>query len=206
MDVNALIKTAETMAPADPLRAGPLPDDLATYEDSENPEVSGGWQIETIASADWALCRLAECEAEGEEIERQAEAAIKRIRERAEVLKAKVARGAGFFRYKLAVYAETHRGELLRGKKKSREFLHGAIGWRRTGGRLRVADKDALLAWLAEQPITSGLYRMKLEPEMAAIQSAFKERGEIPPGCEIEPETDEIKITANAPETALAKE
>lgn len=204
MDVNAFIDTAETNEPAGPLREMPL--DLAEYEDSENPEVrGGGWQITTIQSADWALLRLAECEAEATEIDRQAEAAIRRVRERADALKAKAARGASYFTFKLMEYAERSRGEIVKGKKKSRDYLHGRIGFRKKGGKLRVTDKDALRDWLVTQPVESGLYRMSIEPEMRALQEACKADGIVPPGMEWEPEYEDITIEAQAPETALAK-
>lgn len=205
-NVLDLIQTAMTNEPAPPLRAGPMSEEIAAYEDEHDPAVRGAWQIDSLGSADWALARLAECEAEAAEIDRQAAATIERVRKRAEELKAKAARGAAFFSYKLLAFAETHRATLLgTSKRKSREFIHGRLQFRKKGGRLVVKDKDALCEWLALQPVEAGLYRMKLEPEMRAIQDAFKARGEIPPGCDYEPEFEDIEIKASAPETALAK-
>jgi phage host-nuclease inhibitor protein Gam len=198
MDVNALVETAEAMSA--------VPGGIEGYEDEQEPSVRGPWRIDSLSDADWALSRLAECEAEADEIERQAEATIQRVRARAAELKAKAERGAGFFRFKLLEYAEAHRADILHGKKKSRDFLHGRIGWRKAGGGLAVTDKEALGAWLRAQPIESGLYRVKVEPEMAAIQAVFRETGEVFPGCEPKPETETIHIEAGAPETALAKE
>jgi phage host-nuclease inhibitor protein Gam len=201
-NVLDLIRTAETMAPA----AENLPAEIASYEDAENPEVRGAWQIETLQSADWALARMAECEAEAAEIDRQAKAAIERVKARAEELKAKSARGAGFFRFKLLAYAERHRTAILgTGKKKSRDFMHGRISWRAKPERIVVEDPGALEAWLLAQPPEEGLYRVKLEPEMRALQERFKETGEIPPGCDYEHEHEDIKIEASAPETALER-
>jgi phage host-nuclease inhibitor protein Gam len=205
-NVLDLIRTAETNEPAPPLRAGEMPEALAAYEDEQDPAVRGPWAIDSLGSADWSLSRLAECEAEAAEIDRQAEAAIAKIRKRADELKAKAARGAAFFSYKLLAFAETHRATLLgSSKKKSRDFIHGRIAFRKKGGRLVVKDKDALLAWLATQPVEAGLYRMKLEPEMRAIQEQFKTAGEIPPGCDFEPEFEDVVIEANAPEAALVR-
>jgi phage host-nuclease inhibitor protein Gam len=200
MDINTLIRTAEENPPAPPLRAGTLPGELGDFAEDG---IDAGWKIETLQSADWALQRLAECEAEAEEVERQAAAAIDRIRRRAEALKLKASRGAGFFRFKLSEYAETHRKDLVPGKKKSRDFVHGRIGWRKKGGGLEVVDKAALCDWLATQPVEKGLYRMTLAPEMRALQTQFKETGEVFPGCEVRPEYDEIHIEADAPERAL---
>ena len=192
-----LIKTAETLGPA------PDAPEVLAYD---GDEVERGWQIETTQSADWALQRLAECEAEAAEIDRQAEAAIERIRRRAAELKLRAERGAGFFRFKISTYAETHRTALLGGgKKKSRDFVHGRIGWRQHKGKLVVQDAAALEAWLLAQPVEAGLYRMKVEPEKRAINERFEQTNELPPGCIYEPGREEIQIVAEAPEAALAK-
>lgn len=198
-NVLDLINTAEKYG------APELPEAISAYEDASDPDVRGGWQIETAASVDWALQRLAECAAEAEAVDAQADAAIERINARRAELKERAARGAGFFRFKLTEYATTHRSALLTGKKKSRDFVHGRLGFRQKGGRLEVRDRDALLAWLASQPVEEGLYRMKLEPEMKSIQARFKNTGEIPPGCEFVPEYEDVVIEAEAPEAALAK-
>lgn len=187
------------------IAAGEVPDAFAGYEDEQDPSVGGAWIIRDLGSADWALSRVADCQAEAAEIGRQADAAIERIRKRAEQLKEKAARGEAFFRARLLMFAETHRDELLTGKKKSREFVHGRIGWRKKAERLVVSDRDALLAWLAAQPVESGLYRVKLEPEMRALQEAFKSQGILPPGCDHEPETETIDIRTEAPGSALVK-
>jgi phage host-nuclease inhibitor protein Gam len=205
-DVNDIIRAAE-LAPAPPLRIGELPADLEAYEDVENPEVrGGGWKIETIQSADWALARLSELQAEADSIDEQAKAGVARIRARAEALKAKVARGIGYFEFKLLEYAETHRKAMLGGgKKKSRSFIHGTVGWRtkNKGGRLVVEDAKALEAWLVAQPVERGLFRQKIEPELRALQALFADTGEIPPGCNVEEEIDEPYVKVEAPETAL---
>ena len=192
-----LIKTAETLGPA------PDAPEVLAYD---GDEVERGWQIETVTSADWALQRLAECEAEAAEVDRQAEAAIERIRKRAAELKLRASRGAGFFRFKLTEYAETHRSALLgTGKKKSRDFVHGRIGWRQHKGKIVVQDAAALETWLLEQPVEAGLYRTKVEPEKRALTEWFEKTDTLPPGCVYEPGREELTITAVAPEAALAK-
>jgi phage host-nuclease inhibitor protein Gam len=207
MNVLDLIHTAETNEAAPPLRVGMLPEHLADYQDEEMPEAAGhGFKIETTQGADWALYRVAMLKAELRDIEAQARAAKERIDKRAESLKSKVARGVCYFEFKLLEYAEMHKKALLGGgKKKSRSFVHGVIGWRSSQERLEVTDKDALAAWLETQPVERGLYRTKVEPEMAAIQALYQTTGEIPPGCDIKPETDMPYVKAEAPETALVK-
>jgi phage host-nuclease inhibitor protein Gam len=202
-NVLDLIHTAETMEPAP--KPDAVPPELADYSDDQDLSVGAGWSIESLGSADWALSRLGECEAESREILAQAAEAKRRIDKRADALRLKAERGIAFFKFKLLGYAETHRGALLRGSKKSHDFVHGRIGWRSKPERLVVKDEAELLAWLSAQPIELGLYRVKLEPEMKALQTLFKTQGEIPPGCDVEPSQESITITAEAPESALAK-
>ena len=68
-----------------------------------------------------------------------------------------------------------------------------------------VTDKDALAAWLAAQPVESGLYRVKVEQEMRELQRLCSETGEVPPGTDYVPERDEFYVKANSPETAIVK-
>jgi phage host-nuclease inhibitor protein Gam len=199
MDVNVLVATAESLGPT------PLPEEIAGYEDSQDPAVKGSWEITTATSADWALARAAECQAEADAIDAQYAAAVARLAKRRDELKARAERGSRYFEFKLAVWAEKNRGSLLKGKSKSAHLLHGTIGWRKKGGRLVVTDKDALVAWLATQPIEAGLYRMKLEPEMSEIQSLCRNLGEVPPGTTFDVERDEFYVKPEAPEAALMK-
>ena len=164
------------------------------YQDDQDPEVRGSWSITDLGSADWALSRLGECEAESAEIEAQRVAAVAAIEARAEKLKNRSARGAAFFRMRLAIWAEKNPDMIRQGKKKSRAFLHGSIGTRKKGGLLKVIDKIALEAWLREQPPERGLFRLEVKPEMKEIQKLFATQGEIPPGCNVDPEREELEI------------
>jgi len=176
---------------------------LEPYADDQDPEVRESWRIETVQSADWALLRLAECEQDEAAIRAQADTAIARIKTRADRLVAKAQRGAAFFGFKLLEYAQSHRDQILKGKAKSHDYLHGRIGWRKKGDRLKVVDAHALAEWCRTQP--GEFYRIKIEPEMKAIQERAKKDGLIPPGCEWEAERDEPYIEAVAPETAITK-
>jgi|PlaIllAssembly_1097288.scaffolds.fasta_scaffold536030_2 phage host-nuclease inhibitor protein Gam len=84
----------------------------------------------------------------------------------------------------LGKWATENRDALLQGStKKSLSFVHGSIGWRRREGRLVVVDEAALKAWLTQQDDVT-LFRVKVEPEMAALQQNYKAKGVIPPGME----------------------
>lgn len=172
--------------------------------DDSNPEVRGlAFRVENLQTADWCLRRIAECEAEAAAIDEQYAAAVAALTERRDALKAKAARGAGFFRFKLTEYAERERGSLLKGKKKSHDFLHGRIAFRSKAERLEVVDRAALAEWLSMQPVEEGLYRVRVEPEMRALQERFRATGEVFPGCEVKPAEETISIEAVAPERAL---
>jgi phage host-nuclease inhibitor protein Gam len=199
--VNDIIAVAESMPPSKPLGTTP---EIEAYEDEQDASVRGlAWRVTDLSSADWALRRLAECEAEAAEIDRQAEAAIAQIEARRAALKARAENGAGYFRFQLIRFAGEKRGELLKGSKKSRDLIHGRIQFRASPERLKVTDPVALEGWLLTQPPEAGLYRMKIAPEMRALNERFKAEGEIPPGCDVEPSRESITIEAQAPEAGL---
>lgn len=176
------------------------------YQDETDPTVRDGWQIDSLGSLEWAMSRIADLEAERDEVQAATIDAVHRIEARGAALAEKAERGVTFFRGQVLRYIEAHRHELLKGgKKKSRGLLYGAIGWRSSGGRLRVQDKDALTVWVSAQPLESGLYRLKVEPDMKAIQEYAKRTGEVPPGTEFEPEHETAFVTAIQPGTTLAK-
>lgn len=156
----------------------------------------GNWRPVTIRDVEWALECVAESEAEIASIDAQLADVVKRAEARATKLKAMAERRASYFRGRVAEFAEANRGDLLVGTKKSRDFIAGRISWRKSGGRLRVTDKKELEAWLLTQPVEAGLFRMKIEPEMRAIQEAAKRDGLVPPGTEFEPEHDTIHVEA----------
>ena len=90
---------------------------------------------------------------------------------------------------------------LTKGKSKTIDLPTGQITWRKAGGKLTIIDKDALAAWAVEQGPEAGLFRVKTEPEMRAIQALFAKTGELPPGTDFEPETETISagITVTKP-------
>lgn len=163
------------------------------YQDEQSPDVREGWHILDLATADWTLSRLADLQQEIAENRKLEEEAILRIRGRATKLQERAERGIAFFESRLREYAESHREELLKGgKKKSRNLMHGSIGWRKAGGGLSVVDPAALLAWAREQPVELELLRIKEEPALAAIKVLHSTTGEVPPGTDLKPEFEEF--------------
>lgn len=164
-----------------------------------------GWAIENVSSLEWALSRLAALETEEGSIEAAAAEMHRRVDERKARLLDAIARGVSFFRGKIAEYAEPHRGELLGGgKKKSRTFLSGTVGWKKKGGLIRVQDKKALADWLVAQPDLS-LFRTEVAPEMRRLQEYCAANKCVPPGCSYEDERDELFVDAVDPAAPLAR-
>jgi phage host-nuclease inhibitor protein Gam len=177
------------------------------YQDDSDPNVRDGWSINSLSSADWALSRVSDLEAELAENNAVAEEAIARIQSRADKLNERVQKGITFFRSALAAYAYAHRDELLKGgKKKSRALLHGSLGWKKAGGDLKVQDREALLAWARTQPVEKAFLRIKEEPAVDEVKRHFKASGEIPPGCDVEPEREDFVVKTIKPGAAQGEE
>jgi phage host-nuclease inhibitor protein Gam len=198
-NVHDLVAAAERTQP------DLAPEELAYGGD----DVERGWAIENVQSLDWALARVAALRAEVTTVDELERAAIARVKQRAEALRARAGRGIRFFEFQIEGYAQRNRPALLGGgKRKSRALINGTVGWRakNTGGRLKVEDPKALEPWLLASPVEAGFYRTKTEAEMKTLQAHFKATGEIPPGCRVEEETETFYVETDAPEAALAKE
>lgn len=176
------------------------------YQDDFDPAVRDGWQIEGLSSLEWALERMGELAAEIAENNALKLQWIARIEARVAALNRTAQRGVAFFERAVEFYARTHREDLLRGgKKKSRTLPSGVVGWRSKAQRLEVVDQDAYLAWAREQPIESGLVRIKLEPAMKPLQALFATTGEIPPGCEVREAEESLYVEPIVPPLALTR-
>lgn len=173
------------------------------YEDELDTgvPVTDAWHIQDIPTADWALGRVCDLEREIAENEAVADLAISRIHLRTQALNARAQRGVEFFKGRIAAFAESHREALLGGgKKKTRSLLHGSISWRKSGGGLQVQDKEALLDWARLQPAELGFVRIKEEAAVDEVKKAFKATGEVPPGCDVAPEGEEVIVKAELSE------
>lgn len=167
---------------------------LSAVPDEEPAE---GWSIQDLGTADWALARIADLEREMTENTTITNLQISKLQQRCQVLNAPLIRRVEFFRSVLATFAQTHRAALLGGgRKKSRALPHGVLGWKKTGGRLTVTDRDALLEWARNQPVELELVRVKEEPSLDEIKRHCSTTGEVPPGTEVSPESEELTIKA----------
>lgn len=171
--------------------------DVTAYVDEEEPRAQDGWHIEDVGALDWALSRVAALQREIRENEAITEAAIARLKVRTATLNARAERGVAFFSGRIQEYAELHRAELLGGgKRKSRALPHGSVAWKKRGGQPVVTDDAKLLEWSIAQPPELGLCRLSWKPAWDIIKENVKKTGEIPPGVDIEPESETFKIEA----------
>jgi phage host-nuclease inhibitor protein Gam len=149
----------------------------------------------TLSKASWVMEVLGDAERKKARARAMYEAAKKRLDDWLAGQERKLDGEVGLLRAELERWAELEKRALLgKGKTKSVDLPTGTLSWRRVGGRLKVLDKDALAAWCVEHGPDSGLYRLKVEPEVAKVQAHFKETGEIPPGTEWEQETDKLYV------------
>lgn len=153
------------------------------------------WQITTLGGADWTISRLIDLRREAERADELEREAIERVKTRADRLRERAERGRRFFEGKLRSWAEAHRDELLGGgKKKSISLLAGSVGWRKSGGGLRMVDEAKALEWARSQPVEADALRIKESVNVAAVKKAFKATGEVPSGFDVEPEVESFSV------------
>ena len=148
---------------------------------TEAPEdAPAGWAVRSVGEADWALERIARARLELAELDAQYEAAVRRLAERRDALRREPARTVAFFEGHLRLWAEGQKDTICSGRKKSRAFLSGRIGWRARPLRLVVQDASALEAWATQQGLT------RAEVDMSQVREHSRRTGEVPPGCDTE--------------------
>ena len=180
--------------------------DRPVYIDGEDTSVvEGSWAIQNNQSCEWALKRAANLRLEKQEIEDAVAAAKARLDARAAVLTERLDRGINFFEGHIAEYATLNKEPLLGGgKKKSRTFLYGTVGWRKSPEGLTVTNPELLETWLLAHG-DKALYRTKVSPDMNALKRRLAETGAIPPGTEVKPETEKLYIDPVDPAGPIRK-
>lgn len=175
---------------------------VLAYQDEEDANVGLGWTPRNLTDLDWAIERHGALQRQIDENNAVLAERIAQLKLRNENNNAQAMRGIAFFAAKIREYANAHRDELLGGgRKKTRDLPSGSVGFRKCGGGLKVVDKDAVLKWCQAQPIETGVLRVKEEPAVDAIKRHYGNTGEVPPGCDVEPEREEVVI-----KTAASKE
>lgn len=163
-------------------------------DQAEDTPEGSDWKCDNLEKADWALKRLGEIYEEVAVNEAIAEKHIWSVTERLKRVNAPLTKSVEFFRSVLVEFAESHRDEIVRGKKKTRELIHGKLSFRTKPGRLKVVDDAALLAWARARPVEEGLVRIKEEVCLREVQEHAEKEQFLPPGMEWEPESQSIEV------------
>lgn len=183
-------QTAPVSAPDAPVSGGFTDDDLAPAGHV------GPWTPTTVRDVEWCLERAGEAEADLAEVQAQLDAAVKALHARAMAITEKANRRALWFRGLVEAWAVANRGEVVRGKAKSRELLGGTIAFRASAEKVVVTDEAAFLAWA--QPDHLDLLRFP-EPEIdkKKLDALVKGTGEVPPGVDVKPATETVTVKVN---------
>ncbi len=173
-------------------------DIVAAAEASQDPVEAlapTGWSIQSVHDVNFAFRCINENQGEAESIKTQAKAARDAIDAREAELLAKLQPRIAFFTSCIVNYVEAHKGELLIGRKRSHDFLGGTASWRRKPSKVIVTDKPALVEWLSQHG-DPALMRVKVEPDLKAIDASIQATGVLPPGLDLEPESESLTVTA----------
>lgn len=184
---------------------------LTTPDETTPPE--SGWQDGRIATMD-AFHRAAreyrESLEAAREVDAQHEAEIapllaklKSAQERADAARKPIQDHADWLLMHLYGFAQTHRKEILKGRRhdaKSALLQSGVrVAWRTQPEALRLrdglAEQEALLTWA--KSASPDLVRTKEAPDLPAIKR-FCGRTRTPPGMERIPESETLTITTDA--------
>jgi hypothetical protein len=79
---------------------------------------------------------------------------------------------------------------LAGGKRKSLITPYATVGFRTSPQRLFVSDPEALLLAWRDGMIPDDCVRVRHEASLSGCQKVFKECGEIPSGCDVDPERE----------------
>ena len=154
-----------------------------------------GWTVNGPNDVNFGFRRIGEENAAIASINDQRAAAHAAIDAHADALIAKRQPAVAYFTAKIVEYVEAHKGELLTGKRRSHEFLGGVAAWRRKPSKVVVTNKAALVEWL-EQHGDPTLMRVTVAPDLRAIDASIQATGVLPPGLDLEPESETLTVTA----------
>lgn len=153
-----------------------------------------GWHAKTVADIAWALSVIADAQKRVAAIEAQYEAAAQKLHLRREELVRKALGDAAYLESEVVAWTKEHRSEVVTGRRKSLETLHGSVGFRTVPGKLTVVDEEALKVWLLTTDPTEGLYRMEVRPNLKELKARVEKDGVIPPGTEWVEQTETVQV------------
>jgi hypothetical protein len=134
--------------------------------------------VTAMQDADFCLAKVADLDAQIEEIQESAEVQIKRIQGWKESRVCKVERKKEF-------YLEILRGFILSTGMKTVDLVNGALTLRKQQDEIVIEDEDAVLK-------DSRFVRVKMMVDKATIRKHLMATGEIPDGVAVKPK--EVKF------------
>lgn len=146
----------------------------------------------TIEDVEKALEWAGEAEREIAEVQARLDAHLAAVRARAFAMTEQPNRRLTGLMARVEAWAQSHRGEVVRGKAKTRQLLTGSISFRATPEKIVITDEAAFLAWAQAERLD--LLVVKTVPDKKALNASFAKSGELPPGTDLEPAGETITV------------
>jgi phage host-nuclease inhibitor protein Gam len=157
-----------------------------------NPDLEDIEPVTDLSSVEHHLARVGDEEADIARLDAAAAAAITAITKRHEFLVRKTQVRAAYRRTLIEEWVRSHRDEIVKGKRKTRDFLTGSISIRTNPEKVVVNDPEATLAWAQDKHLE--LVNPKPTLDKKALDKLVLGTGEIPPGVDVNPATETILI------------
>lgn len=130
-------------------------------------------KIKRISDLDKGLARIAELETAISQIDNEATEAINRAKAEAEEKAQGLAEERDQIVEAMRDFSDRNRSEIFDGDKKSRDFVNGTIGYRKSADRIEVSEETAQL--LCDAGL-SHCVKVKKEPVKAALKNFDKDQ------------------------------
>lgn len=148
----------------------------------------------TIDDVEKALQWAGEAERELAEVQAMVDAHLEAVKARAAAMTAAPSRRLTGLLERVEAWAVANRGEVVRGKAKSRQLLTGSIGFRAVPEKVLVLDEVAFLAWAQAERLD--LVVLKPSIDKKALNAFVTQTGELPPGIDVKPATEAVTVKA----------
>ena len=187
----------------------PIIDAALAVQEPVDPDAlarEGAWSIKPVdlSGYEFALKRAGEEQARVAALQEAAKQAHAAIDARLAQLIAPSENIITFFLGRAAEAAERDKSSLLIGKRRSHSFLNGEVKWRKHAEKVVIEDRAALVDYLSKQDDPT-LFRVKVEPDLKAIQEKFQKDGVLLPGTSFESEHDTLTVETTPLPTLTGK-
>ena len=142
------------------------------------------FSIQTEEQAAWVLSKHAAINAKRDLLKKQFDA-----------MNAEIDANERFLEWRFGKQLEGWARQNLPSGKKSVKLLTGTLAFRKVSESLEVVDEAALMSWA--QGDCPEAYKVKMVEtiDKKVVKEHWKKTGEIPPGCDIKPESESFSIS-----------